>query len=390
MFKKIFVDVFFEKKIILISFILIFIILLFYTGIQTVLLASQYSKQLISPDVQMSGSARADGVLDFKLYNDMTGLSSSMRTSAKDEMNVYGVTCRNILTAQDEKTLDITFYWIYGVDDLFFDKELKSCLKDGRMPQKGAKEVVIGSYAARFYKVNLNDKINIPVTLNSTYSKEDISQYRVVGILDDNISYFRGATFISKDTYKKLNPNVAFDENVLLIYFKNSNGYKHYEKILSTSKDLFEKYNIKGYQANYLEKNNTKLNLIISYSFIWIVGFIILYLLLSYILKGITKKIGLLKALGISDKYITKVFIGGIGACLMLSLGVAILGIIIVSQTLNYNLSKFYGFKVKIYTVKPFIYFLLIGLSIIIFLIIYLITKVKSSKISPRDAMLKI
>ncbi|MBM7613948.1 FtsX-like permease family protein [Alkaliphilus hydrothermalis] len=387
MFQKVFINIFFEKRRTLVAFMSIIIILLMYIGVQTVFYIKE-SNNLNVPDVTMSGRGDEDGEIRFKLYKEVLGLSKELDELLEEKSTVYSITARNILTVDGIQEVEKINYWIYGVSDSFFEQELKDSLKEGALPQKGMKEIIIGSYTARKYNAKVGELIDLPITLKEQVNQNDLSQYKVVGILNDNISYFRGALFISKETFKKHNPDWAEAENMVFAYFNNSSN-EVYEEMLDNN-PLISKYNIGSISNNYIQKQNSMTNILINALMTFGISCIILFLLISYIMKGISKKIGLLKALGISDKYINKVFIGGMGLFMLLSLLTSLAGVFAINKYLNYSFSKFLGYKVVFYIFNMNVVGVLSGVVLLLFIITFFTTRLTSSRISPRDAMLKV
>ncbi|HEY9059124.1 MAG TPA: FtsX-like permease family protein [Pseudobacteroides sp.] len=387
MFRKIFINVLFENKKILIAFSSILVILFVYIGVQVMFATSQLT-QLAMPDIEITGKLDSDGLLRYKLYNDQSGLSSKLKELYNKDYNIYPVVSRNILSNQSTTMSFKVNYWIYGVENNFFDDQLKGYIKDGRMPKPGEKETLIGNYAAHYYKVKVGDKIKIPVTLKKDYEKSDISTYTVSGILDDNIDYFKGAIFISRDTYESINSNKTV-ENLVLIYSKKSIDSKEYEKIYNSFIGLKADYNIGQINANFYQKDTSKRNVIINIIFVLFMSVIIVFLLLSYLMKGITKKIGLLKALGISDSYIIKTFLGGLSVTVVFATLLSIISGYIVKTYINKKISEFLEFSVSYYSINKYVILFTLAMSLLMFIVIFVIIKLKSSRISPRDAMLK-
>ena len=386
MHKKLFINVFFEKRKVLVGFIVIFTLLLLYFGIQLIFFGQQ-SAQVAIPDFQISGGLGDDGVYYYRMYNDMDGLSDDVKKLVGNDMRIYGVTARNLLTMEDAKTFQKIYYLVYGVEDSFFNTEFGNCLKAGSLPRPGEKEALIGSYAARHFKIDVGDRIDIPITLYKEIIENDSRQYVVSGVLNDNVEYFKGGIFISKDTFEKDN-NTAVQENFLISYFKDSKSKKTYERIAGDLMNLHDQYKFGLIKVNYEEKYNAKNNLLIAIVSVLFTSLVILFLLISYLMKGITKKIGLLKALGISDRCITKTFVGGLGLSILLSTVIAVIGINIAKSLLNRIVSNFLGYQVEQFFVSPYMYLLLLALGFVLFIMVYAMIKFTSSRIAPRDAML--
>ena len=91
MHKKLFISVFFEKKKVLVGFIVIFSLLLLYFGIQLIFFGQQSAQVAIS-NFQISGGLGDDGVYYYRMYNDIVGLSDDVKKLVGNDMRVYGVT----------------------------------------------------------------------------------------------------------------------------------------------------------------------------------------------------------------------------------------------------------------------------------------------------------
>jgi len=65
--------------------------------------------------------------------------------------------------------------------------------------------------------------------------------------------------------------------------------------------------------------------------------------------------------------------------------------IVVVSLTayLNTQMNAFFGFRTAIYQTNFLVYLITLGFAAILFMVCWIIIKVQSSRISPRDAMLK-
>ena len=113
-----------------------------------------------------------------------------------------------------------------------------------------------------------------------------------------------------------------------------------------------------------------------------------MYLIISYFLKGTTTKIGLLKALGLSNRRIHAIFMNGY--LIMLSFSVLIgygLGLLAICK-MNTYINDFYGFDAHTYQTESISYLLLLGEVIIFGLAIFINTYVKTILVQPKKAML--
>lgn len=270
-------------------------------SIKTLAISGELISQTVLPDVIFTGSVyhSEDGSYPFKVYNGIEGFSQKVREIAGSDMRTYGAVCRSIYNYYDELTKVGFGGRVYGVDNDFFNQELKGYLKEGRFPEEGKLEAVVGSYFAKRFNISLGDKIPQTITLNETWTEDDLNKYILV----------------------------------------------------SKSCDIVP--------VNKLSNERSD------------------------------KKIGILKAIGISDIYITKTFIGGMSLIIFISVAVGLLLAYFISNTVNSYVSNFYGFRIEEYMLNSAVY-IVVGLQTVLFLSVsYLLIFLKGMKISPKDAMLK-
>lgn len=73
---------------------------------------------------------------------------------------------------------------------------------------------------------------------------------------------------------------------------------------------------------------------------------------------------------------------------ILLSTVIAVIGINIAKSLLNRIVSNFLGYQVEQFFVSPYMYLLLLALGLALFTMVYVMIKLTSSRIAPRDAML--
>lgn len=381
---KLFTSIIFEKQRFLALFILLITITLTILSIQVINLSNTLTENRI-PDIVVKGKMDEDGVLRYKYYNDMPGFTAELKQKLGSSIEVYGITARSMCTMQDPLTNSRIEYTIYGVEQDFINKELSPNIADGSIPDAGQNEVIMGTYAKQFYKLSPNDKINQPITLKKDWSKDDLNRYTLSGVLNENMNFFRGAIFLAKETYdKNFGPT---EDNLVFIYVNNEEDYN---KALSLVYEIRKNNSAIGpILMNYYSKQMAKRNTIVGCVFAGIVCLTLILLLIAYLMKGISKKIGILKALGISNRYIIKVFMGGLLITLLVSSALSTVLTYAATLFLNYNISKFLGYKVEEY--------MMTGLSItsnlififVCFTAIFISIYKYNMKISPNEAMTK-
>lgn len=386
MFRKLLTNVFFEKKRILFAIIIITTILLTYVGIQVAYYSNRGST-LATPDFEVYGKGDIYGSRGYELFGDVSTLSEETKNVLGDDIKVYGMVVRNIETKSKNGFFERISYWVYGVEDSFLEDVIKKQLKEGKMLSSGKDEVVIGAYAANYFKLKVGDKINIPITLGKDMDMKDKGKYIVTGIINENADFFKSGIFMSKNTFDT--DKGKTNENAIVGYFKGNKAVEKYKNNYNGLSKLFSKHNIGSINENFRNKLDVKRNIVINISFVCLISIVILFLLVSYFMKGIKKKIGLLKALGISDRYILKVIVGGLGIILLLSLILSNIITFLVSLYMNKSISDFLGFSVEVISINWLVILVETTITLVQVITISIAIKLISAKISPRDSMIK-
>ena len=375
---KIFNNVLFEKR----SYLVLFASMLYFFSIYAVVQGvfdSDKVEHTVEPQIVLYGELDADGVHRYHLYRGVGDLASSLSNTLDNKINIQGAIVRNLASFSDYfRSVE---YRVWGLPYNLIEK-FSRYLKEGRLPAKDAYEVVIGSYAARYFNLNIGDTISISLEEDA---KDNATEYIVTGILSDNMGYYRGALIISKDYWA--NTKNAVSDNIVLISISNDREYIQVFDALSNNPLNFATYNI---HVNYQQGMGLFGSLI--WQYILIIGFnlLVVFILVSYSMKGSAKKIGLMKALGLSNKYILKsYFTGFIVIAVPMMLFSAVLGFGFALY-LNGQASNFYGFPVTLYKFNLSTALSLIGLNAVTIMAILVIAMYYSKKISPRESMLKL
>ncbi|WP_163192190.1 ABC transporter permease [Clostridium thermarum] len=379
---KIFTRVFFGRKKFLILFFMVFSLAVLFINIQIMLTTNQ-SEQVATPDLTVSGRIDDDGIFRYKMYNDLPGFNEDLKEQVgEEEAAVYGLVCRNLMIKNN--AFNRIAYSIFGVQDSFFSTVLSKYIDKGRLPEQGKKEIVLGSLAAKFYELSVGDKFNFPISLNKEIEMDNKTEYVVSGILSDNVEYFKGGVFISKETFESEYNKV--DENMSLIYVSDRTSYDKVEKALQ---EISSQYGVGSIESFYSSNRSLKQSLILNITTMIAISLTFVLILLAFLLKGISKKIGLLKSLGILDTYIIKIFSIGIGIVSVLSTIIGLTGTYLLMGVLNRSVSDFLGYNVEKYKINNYVYMSSASLCILIFMAVFITIAVVSRRISPRDAMLK-
>lgn len=379
--RKIFINIFFEKRNALTVYIAIITLFTMFLGVQTIFLGNQLEKSNF-PDMEIYGAPDEDGVMRFKLYNDIGDVPQILEDETNGGVRFQSVIIRNLLTVSDN--FNQVQYRVIGMldsDIALFSKYMKS----GQIPQADRKEVLLGSYAARYFGVDVGDRLDLKLTLSKDNMDEPEGEYVVSGILNDNQQYYKGSIIISKETWQKENMQVK--DNMLYLYMNSEDGYKN---VLSAIESLDDQNaRLINIANNYSATNSAKSSIMNSIVVICAISLIVIALLFFFLMRGMGKKIGLLKALGLPEKKITQILCGGLLIITIIAVVVSLTCEFGVVTYMNAQATKFYGFKVKEYSVNKYAILAVLSLNIINMMAASITVTWFGKKISPRDAMLK-
>lgn len=382
---KLFVSILFSKKSILVLYIMVIIFLLTFLNFR---LIDSYNtmQQADMPDIVVKGKMDADGELKYKYYNDISDLADQLKSKLNGDIKIYSIVARSMMTERDPLTNNFIEYTIYGVSNEYLQNVLNKNIQNGSALENGGQQLLMGSYAKNYYDLKIGDKVNQPITLKKDWLQEDIGLYQLSGELSNQMSYFKGGIFLSREDfeekYGKLNDNMIF------IYVNDKNKYNEALDLLQNIK--MNDDSIGTINMNYYEKHSIIKNTILNCVSIGILSIIIILLLVSYLMKGSSKKIGILKALGMPNKILVSVFNGGMMIVLFLSMFLAFFTTEVLAMIYNSYLSNFYGFRVKEFTFN--FYCILADLILIFICFGALLMRVYrlTMKTSPKAAMQKI
>lgn len=386
---KLILNVLFEKKKILVLFFVVSMVLIAYASIQTILSGMEKDSVASTPDFVFNGTIynSEDGSYPFKGYNDIGSYGDEADRLAGNGADCYRVVYRSLYNFYDEISSVGFFGAVYGIPDACISEHIKPYIEEGELPKSGKKEAVIGYYFAKRYNIGIGDTIPQAVTLSETWTDDDIDNYTVCGILAENITeYFNGSVIISREDFEASNSKAK--DNMILGYYKESKNYKDIFMSLN-SNETRAAFNVPEGKLNYTQKEYSNKKLAISLGSVMIISAALLTALLSYLMKGITPKIGLLKAIGVSSKKIISTFLIGIFSIFAVSAGVGLGVSALLSHSLNKYVSNFYQFQVHSYQFSKMV--LIVDLILFAFIVIYVyaITFFKCKMISPKIAMAK-
>ncbi|TGY89430.1 ABC transporter permease [Petralouisia muris] len=382
---KVFRSILFSKKGTL--YVYIMVLAFFMTFINFKFIASFNSMQQSDiPDIVVKGKMDEDGELKYKYYNDMPDVSSQLRNQLNEDVKIYPVTARSMMTDRDPLTNATIEYTVYGVSNEFLDDVINKNIQNGNKIETGSHEILMGSYAKNFYELEIGDVVNHPVTLKKDWMEDDIGLYKLSGVLSNQLSYFKGGIFLSREKFEKDYGKI--NDNMIFIYLDDKESF---EETLSLLQSLrMSNPSIGTISMNYYEKHGIMQNTILSCSFWGIMSLIVILLLVSYLMKGTSRKIGILKALGISNKIMVSVFNGGMMIVLVISMILALITTEILTLAYNHYLSGFYGFEVEEFMLNLYCVWVDLVFIIICFCALSIRIYKLTRKTSPKAAMQKI
>lgn len=382
---KIILNVLFEKKRIAFFFFVMCMFLIIYTSIQTMLVSADVGTSVSMPDFVFSGTVynSQDGSYPFVGYNDIGDFTAYASQKAGQDAKCYGVVYRSLYNYYDQLTSIGFFGAVYGMTDECMEKFIAPYIEEGHLPGDGHKEAIVGYYFAKRYGLKIGDSIPQAITLSKEWDETDIDSYVVCGILDENISsYFNGSAVISRDTFEKARGVV--EDNMMMGYYVNG---ENYDTIFLDINSEAKNYQVPEGKLNYKMKEYNRLLIGLSVAIIVIMSIVLITAVVSYLMKGITPKVGLLKATGVSTGYIIKTFLLGIFSVLVVAFGVSIGVSMFIINSMNSYVSEFYNFEVHTYRFSEISILLCLFEFTFILLYVFLVTYTRCRSISPKIAM---
>lgn len=340
-------------------------------------------------DVVICGQ-RDDNAYGFKLYDSIENIVSAAQVMDKNNVNVVASVERNIISIQNGNSLSNITCMVKGYDEGFIDNQI--VFSKGRGPESDKKEIAIGSNMAKMLGVSVGDSIGeneveiagidgigLAFTLESDVENYEYENYKVVGIIDENLKDFSYSFLIAYDEAQS-----TIIPNTLELYFKNEDAINEYKNFI----DLCEKKQIAipSVSERFETKKNIKSQMLMNMIFVTIFSIVVLYLLIAYLCKGIERKLGLLKSFGITNKTIVSIFAGGLSFLVVIAYIISIVLIHIICYIQNTQLSNLVGYAVNRYKYSLNVYMVQLGLCCILICcvwgIIYWIIKTTSPKLS--------
>ncbi len=362
-----FMNLFFPKKKVLIGFFISLLFFLVLIGTRIVKIEQQYISILSSPNYVLT-STSSEGFMPSSPYKNNNALSAELQNFFGVKVGIYEA---SIFLSKSPYQKDLSFQ-MFAVDESFFSNQMSKFLT-GSIPDVQKMEAVIGKGLSEKLNLGISDKLEV------LDPRGEITQLIISGILKKGTDFFQDVVLITNDT------NIdAHIPNVIWLYFGDtqldeSNNQGFYE--------IVGKYKV-GRQDSIDIRKSGKINLLIEITALLLLGAVGALLLVANLTKGSAKKIGLLKAQGVSDTYINKLSLSGLALFVFGAVFIAIVCLPFINHLYNSGISRALSFRVKHFSISLTISFALYSYSFLLLVIMYLFVWVNTTKISPRQAML--
>ncbi|MCR5822851.1 MAG: ABC transporter permease [Lachnospiraceae bacterium] len=347
---------------------------------------SERSYAKLSPNVIFSGQASRSFS---RMYEDISpDFAKDLRSKLSKDSKIYQLTSRYSLSITRPGQLTGDDYIRYACEHEFLEEVMKEFIHEGRIPEKGKNEILVGGYLANTANIKVGDTIS-----HIDFGKEvrgglmyfDVTgemteiPYEVVGILDSAGAKFDYSVIFEAETQENTVPNVVW------IYLPTKEAEESYRAITSSIK--LSDYQVVGCSEN-LGMSGTKGTRRVMPVFVTVFAVVLEALLLAYAMKGLSRKLGILKALGLRDQYILSCYLGGVAIIQSTSSIFAVVVTKIICTIINSRFSKEIGFPISVYNVSFRIILLMLMITAVVLIAITGILKVRISSTSPKKAMI--
>ncbi len=347
---------------------------------------SEKSYTKLAPNVTFSGQVSRSFSRMYENISD--SFASNLKSKLSKDAKVYQFTVRYSLSITRPGQLVGDEYMRYACEHDFLEEVIKEFIYEGRVPEKGKKEIILGGYLANIAGIKVGDTVySIDLGNEVTGGKMffDVTgelteiPYTVVGILNSTGARFDYSVLFEAETQENVAPNVVW------IYLPTKESEESYREI--TSDINLADYDVVGCSESIGMSGAKGLKNLIPL-FVSVFAVVVEGLLLAYAMKGISRKLGILKAMGIRDSYIFKCYLGGITLIQFISSIVSIITTKVICDVLNSGYSEEIGFPITVFHVSiRVVLFMLIIVAVVLTSIAGLL-KIRIYSVSPKKAMI--
>lgn len=372
---------------------LLFLVLTFMFAILglTIINNSKSSTQLKGPDIEVYG--KLTNPVGYEYYKRLDINLKNVEES--NDFKIYPLVLRNLISVQDEITLMKIEYTVIGCTMDFIEEQLNQFIERGDVPDIGSKEVLIGKNIAAFYYLDVGDTfdsslmakppyeyIGLSASIAENFKDIDTTEWKVSGVLNSNNLQYDCSLFV---------PNQVEDikrlSNKVNIFFKGTQSENSYTTLIDTIKSNGEDL-IGNIKENYFTKlqQDKETRMLIAVVSINIA--LLIYIILLYIFKADTRKIGILSALGLRNSTIVKYYVYLFTQIEAASLLLSMVIIVFYVYYQNNNLVNMLGVSEPLYVLNLGVIAFLLILALIFLIILIIFTYVKVINCKVRNAML--
>lgn len=319
---KIFTAILFHNK----KLVLLYFLLLFASIYLILVQMDTYQKMpdtIEIPDIEIIGNTWKNEEFPYEEYEGINDALRQLKVINNENIITYTMRAQNIFTFSSP--FYHVSYCLYGVEDKFFEL-LYANVTGGRTPSEEEREVLIGSNAAVHYNLKTGDLIDFAL-LEQTEGFQGSGKYIVSGILSGEDTYYSNGFYVMEKTLQY--SQAGAENNMAYLYVSDKRAYKELKEHIM---DMKSENVIGDYHDNYKRKGNERRKAFRNIVLTAFISFLVLVSLLLYIIKGMTQRAGILKALGIPDWYVIGIFGTGFG---MFISGVCLFNIILGIYTRN-------------------------------------------------------
>lgn len=302
---KMFITLFFDKA----RFIVLFLILVSASGyliLKQVDSTGTEPEMIELPDVEIMGSQTGEYPDTDISYAGIDDFILKLEGMINADTKIYRVTAKELYSFANP-FYQVSFR-IYGVEKDFFER-FKGRLAVGNLPHGEMKEVLVGGNAASYYELKVGDVISDKTDIDIGIGEET---YVVSGILEEKDRYYGNGFYVSKEHFQ--NSGSASENNMVMIYASDNQRYKELDDSID---EIKSDYQLGSYTDNHNRKNRERNAKIRNMLMTFAVSFLILELVYMYISKGMEKKVGIIKALGIPDSRMLTISAVGFGVLIV-------------------------------------------------------------------------
>lgn len=379
--RKLFFREFMEKKSVVVFLSIVLTISFFLSGFEYLLFEAS-SDAGYSPDVYLYGTIARSS---FACYESIEKSLQFIQDTIGEEIKAVPCVTRNIISCSEKNRFNTVNYTIKGYSSQYIRDSLSKYIKEGRSLEPGNKEVVIGKKFAEAMHLSVGDQIDgqsiqlgtigditLIITLDEVPDIKNTEAYTVCGILSEKCAFLDYTAVVATEDF--------FKPNTLEFFFRSDEAPTIYRNILERMPGGM----IGGVQEFYEQNRERTIALFLDVATITSAILLIFYLLISLLLKGLNKKLSVMKAVGVTDQYITSSFFGGFIVMLLVAIVLSICFLTFIVKSINMQYAEFTGADLKKIQISFSLIVFLLCVGLFISINLWTILKIKIAKVNPK------